>query len=163
MNAAVEQMPGMIAPLALGFFAGIRTAEIRRLTWEKHIDQERGLITVTEDVAKKRSVRNVQILHNLMQWLGAAPVKAGPVAPSSEGTWRHGFDLVRMKAGITSWPRNCMRHSYGSYHLEYFGDPVRTAMQMGHRDSGDLLFEHYRQLCDRQTALAYWRIIPPTS
>ena len=172
LTAAVQHAPDMVAPLALGLFAGIRTAEMRRMTWAKHIDLPRGLVQITSDIAKKRRVRNVDILPNLQRWLAsvpnrtgyvvADPSQAGGVAPMTDQQWRRRIEKVRTKAGIGAWPYNGLRHSFGSYHLEQHGDPAKTAFQMGHADSGALLFEHYRQLCTREAAAAFWGIDPPT-
>jgi integrase len=160
LDAAVEHRPEMIAPLALGFFAGIRTAEIRRLDWDRHIRLAKGQIQITGDIAKKRSVRNVDITPNLMQWLALAPVQSGPVAPQTEYGWRNALETVREKAEVARWPHNVMRHSFGSYHLEQFGDPTRTALQMGHRGGDDLLFDHYRQLTTAEDAEKFFAIAP---
>ncbi|MCF7854410.1 MAG: tyrosine-type recombinase/integrase [Candidatus Pacebacteria bacterium] len=160
LNAARDNVPEMIAPIAIGLFAGVRTAEIRRLNWS-HIDLGRRVIKITGDIAKKRSVRNVSISDNLLKWLALAPDHTGAVAPETAGIWRLRKDKVLETAkGVQAWPYNAMRHSFGSYHLEQHGDPKKTALEMGHRDTGDLLFEHYRQLTTKEDAAKYWQIEP---
>ena len=163
LNAAVEHLPDMIAPLALGLFAGIRTAEIRRLEWQRHVDLSKGLVKITADIAKKRACRNVDISQNLTQWLALAPDRTGRVASQSNSTWTRRLKTLIQKAGLDSWPHNGMRHSFGSYHLEHFQDAKRTALQMGHVDGGGLLFDHYRQLTSREDAAKYWTITPEQS
>jgi integrase len=54
--------------LALGAFAGLRTAELQRLDWKK-IDLNRGFITVDANKAKTRQRRLVPISDNLKLWL----------------------------------------------------------------------------------------------
>lgn len=174
MTAAVQYAPEMVAPLGLGLFAGCRTAEIRQMTWERHIDLPGGLVQITSDIAKKRRVRNVDILPNLQRWLAAVPNRTGYIAadpsqpdgnkPMTDQQWRRRVEKVRTKATpmVEAWPYNGLRHSYGSYHLEQHGDPAKTAFQMGHADSGALLFEHYRQLCTREDAASFWKIEPPS-
>ncbi len=161
LKSAREHCPGMVAPLALGMFAGIRTAEIRRLEWEKHIDLVRGIVKIGTDIAKKRSVRNVTISDNLKKWLALDPTQSNMVAKQSDHQWRSRIaEIVKHADGINAWKQNAMRHSFGTYHLEHHGKPQKTALEMGHVDGGGVLFEHYRQLTDKATAEAYWKIEP---
>src|SRR5471030_572044 len=64
--------------LALGAFAGLRTAELQRLDW-KEIDLNRGFITVDANKAKTRQRRLVPILDNLKLWLAPYKQASGPV------------------------------------------------------------------------------------
>ena len=155
LTNAAKLHPDMVAPLALQAFAGLRTAEVSRITWERHIDLGRGLVMVTADVAKKRSVRNIAMPSNLAAWLGKGGT--GPVVPRG---WRTKLDAIAKEAGVTEWPQNGLRHSFGSYHLEAHGNTMATAAMMGHRDSGAMLFDHYRQLVRPEAAAAYWKIVP---
>jgi integrase len=47
----------------------------------------------------------------------------------------------------------------GSDHLAQHEDAAKTALQMGHT-SNAILFNHYRDLVDREEAAAYWNILP---
>jgi len=113
------------------------------------------------DIAKKRSVRNVEMLPNLVKWLALAPSRKSFVAPQGPA-WRDAMELVREKAGLTHWPHNCLRHSFASYHLEAYHDPQHTSLMLGHRGGDDLLFEHYRQLTSPEAAVEFFSILPPT-
>jgi integrase len=68
----------------------------------------------------------------------------------------------RAQAGLSKWPSNALRHSFGSYHLEHFKNAARTALEMGHRNQ-DLLFAAYRELVSPETAKQYWSILPAES
>jgi integrase len=57
------------------------------------------------------------------------------------------------------WPKNCLRHSFASYHLAMHESADKTALQMGHR-STTMLFEHYRELVTRSDAERFWGILP---
>jgi len=164
MDAAVEHVPAMIAPLALGFFAGVRTAEINRLEWDRHVVPSKGLISITADIAKRRSVRNITIadLPRLAKWLALTPETTGRVAPFTERAWRDALELVREKAGITHWPHNAMRHSFASYHLQHFSDAGKTSLILGHSGGTALLFEHHKALTTSEAAAEYWSIAPPS-
>ncbi len=51
---------------------------------------------------------------------------------------------LAVKAGITPWPHNAIRHSFGSYFLGKTKDENRTASEMG--NSPDVIIKHYRAL-----------------
>jgi integrase len=67
------------------------------------------------------------------------------------------FEAARQAAGIISWPANALRHSFASYHLAHYQDAAKTALQLGHTESGTL-FRHYRELVTQQEAAAFWNI-----
>jgi len=161
IKAAHACEPEMIPALTIGFFAGLRTAEIQRLDW-RYVDLEAGLITVPPSIAKKRSVRHVDISENLRAWLLPHKRDSGPVAPQTEGEWRGSIDRVLKRAEVEEWPHNAMRHCFASYHLAKHQDQNKTAMQLGHRDT-NLLYNHYRNLVTRQDAEKYWAIAPVIS
>ncbi len=157
MSAAVEHEPSMVPALAVGFFAGVRTAELCQLEWSQ-VDLQARRITVLPHVAKRRRARYVTIEDNLLAWLLPYRQAAGFVAPQGE-KWRSRLDTVREKADVT-WPHNAMRHSYASNHLVRYGDAARTAFQLGHHADTSMLFEHYRALITKEDAEAYWKIMP---
>jgi integrase len=68
------------------------------------------------------------------------------------------MNRIREKGGA-NWKPNCMRHSFGSYHLAMFDNAGKTALQMGHREIGTL-FEYYRRAVRKEDAEKYWGIIP---
>ena len=66
--------------LAIGAFAGLRSAEIERLDW-KNVNLKRGFIEVRAETCKTRARRLVPISDNLRAWLKPFAVPAGPVVP----------------------------------------------------------------------------------
>jgi len=159
LEAAAGHAPEMVAPLAIALFAGVRTAELTRMTWERHVSLDKAMVHITSDIAKKRSVRNIKITPTLAAWLAGVPVRAGFVAPQGKA-WRTALELVRDKAKLSRWPHNCMRHSFASYHLEAYQDPQATSLILGHRGGDNLLFEHYRTLTTAEDAAAFFAIAP---
>ncbi len=157
MLAAAADYPSMLPSLAIGFFAGVRTSELRQLDWQ-NVNLADRRITIPPTIAKKRSVRHIDIADNLAAWLAPYAQDAGPVAPS-ERAWRSLFDNVREAAEIGHWPHNAMRHCFATYYLLRTDDADKTALQMGHRDT-DLLFNHYRGLATREDAAKFWAIAP---
>jgi len=150
LDAAARNDPGLLAYLAIGFFAGLRTCELQRLTWAAITDH----IHVGAETAKTREQRYVTILPNLRKWLAQCP-RTG-IAPTSP---RKRLVRLRDAAGITDWPSNAMRHSFATYHLAAFQDSPRTSHELGHRNP-DMLYRHYRNLATRQHGLAYFKIRP---
>ena len=113
-------------------------------------------------MAKKRSRRVIEMADALVAWLKPTlPIK-GPIVDGLE--FRDNFDNLRAAAKLTEWPHNGLRHSFGSYHLAFHGDAIKTAMQMGHRDS-NVVHNHYKALVFKTEAEKFWNLRPrqPTS
>ncbi len=158
--ALLAAAPAEIIPaLAIGFFAGLRTAEISRLDW-REIDLQRGYIEITAEKAKSSQRRLVEITPNLRAWLEPHARRTGPVR-LTEMRHKDRFDQARKDAGIT-WPANACRHSFASYHLALHQDAAKTALQLGHTNTA-VLFQHYRELARVEEAKAYFRIAPATA
>jgi integrase len=148
-----EHEPTMVPYLALCLFAGLRPlGEMGRLDW-KDINLKRKEIFISDEVSKTGDERYVDIHDNLLGWLKPHWQNSGPIFFS-----KRKFNRIREKAEIR-WEANCMRHSFGSYHLAMFDNAGKTALQMGHRDIGTL-FEYYRRAVRKGDAEKYWSILP---
>jgi integrase len=158
--ALLAVAPAEIIPaLAIGFFAGLRTAEIARLDW-KHINLKRGHIEVSAEVAKSSQRRLVEITPNLRAWLQPLAQLSGPVR-LSEMRHKDRLDAARKDSGV-AWPPNACRHSFASYHLALHQDSARTALQLG-QTTANVLFEHYRELVTPEDAALYFAITPESA
>jgi len=149
---------GRIFPvIAIGGFAGIRTAEIQRLDWED-IKWDRGYIEIQGKKAKTAARRLVPLSDNLKAWLapwwnatGKVVSLAAVAGPLSD---------TALKARIPGgWRQNALRHSYISYRVALTGDVPRTALEAG--NSPAMIFRHYRELVDEEAAKAWFSIMPP--
>ena len=147
---------GLLPYISIGLFAGLRSAELMRLDWEAVKVKERSII-VGPKVAKKRSRRVVEMGEALEAWLKICQKEAGPIV-SGEG-FRENMEKLRAAANIGKWVNNGLRHSFGSYHLAAFGDQVKTAAQMGHRDAS-VIHNHYKALVLKKDAEKYWQLTP---
>ena len=146
--------PSFLVPfVTIGAFAGLRHEEIQRLDWED-IDLESGYIHVGAEKAKTAQRRLVQIQPNLHAWLKAFSA-TGPVSPRSYMT-RHLHSLAEA-AGI-KWPKNSLRHSFGTYRLAQTQNVHQVSDEMG--NSPAMVREHYRQLVTKAEADKWWAIIP---
>ncbi len=144
--------------VALGLFAGLRSAELMRLDGAA-VNIDAKSIVVGQAVAKKRSRRVVEMHAALIEWLKPYQPLKGPVTEGK--TFRENLEALKKDAAIAKWPHNGLRHSFGSYHLAAFGDQVKTAMMMGHRSS-DLIHNHYKALVLKAEAEKFWALRPET-
>jgi integrase len=151
MAAAREHDRSTVAYLALGLFAGIRPEGIPRLQWS-NIDMRGGTITVPVEASKTRHDYDVKIEPNLATWLKL--IRRLPLTPPN---LRHRLDYIRAKAEV-EWAADIMRHSFGSYHLDRFQDPKKTAWEMGHSGETRTLFKHYRKLVKRGEGKRFFKI-----
>jgi integrase len=155
LTAAVKRAPDMVPMLAIGAFAGVREAEIKRLDWSE-VDQKRGHIEIKSSKAKSARRRIVQMQTNLREWLRPYAEMTGPVVPANS---RKKLDLVRKAGGIRRWPKNGLRHGYASYRLAATHDAPRVASDLGHA-SPQMLYSTYREVVLPSEAERYWKIEP---
>ena len=147
-----------ILPLmAIGAFAGIRSAEIRRLDWED-IKWERGHIEIAGRKAKTASRRLAPLSDNLKAWLAPWRQESGPIISLTDPSGTLGDTAVKAKIP-GGWRQNGLRHSFISYRVAETGDVARTALEAG--NSPKMIFRHYREVVDEQAAEAWFSIMPP--
>jgi integrase len=150
-SASSEMLPFW----AIGAFAGLRRAEIERLTWSE-IDFDANVIEVKASKSKTATRRLVRIQPNLREWLAPYQASVGRVCPVN---LQRKINEDRERAGLLAvWPQNALRHSFGSYHLAQFNDAAKLALEMG--NSPATIFRHYRQLVKPKQAERYWEIAP---
>lgn len=152
--------PEILPAIALGLFAGLRPeSECWRLDWSS-IDFEDRLIDVAADKTKTAQSRFVKMSDNLVAWLLPYRQLSGPVCPTGD-KYNYMLQRSREAARITSWPSDCLRHSFASYHYAHFQNAGATAQELGHTGL-KTLFKHYRNRVKPQLAERYWNIFPVT-
>jgi integrase len=155
LNAANDIAPDVLPMLAIGAFAGLREAEIQRLDWSE-VELVRGHIDVKAAKAKSAKRRIVPIQPNLAAWLATYVGMNGRVVPKGA---RRKLDHVRKAANLSRWPKNGLRHSFGSYRLAAIHDAPRVAAELGHT-SPQMLYSTYRELVMPEEAARYWNVLP---
>jgi integrase len=145
--------PDMVTYWAIGLFAGLRPSEIRKLQWSD-VDLNDALITVRSSKTGRK--RFVKIQPNLTAWLSPYQRDEGNVvAPVN---FRRSYPADKAVAGLSDWPVNAMRHSFGSYHVAQFNDIPALAVQMG--TSPEIIERHYRKAVRPKEAHQYWALTP---
>lgn len=156
MQTILEKAPRDFVPyLAIGAFAGLRSAEIERLDWSE-IDLAGKLIHIKAEKSKSAQRRLVTISDNLAAWLAPHSRKAGPVADPERV--RVARDKTCESAEI-KWPANALRHSFASYHLAHLKNAAATAAELGHT-SPTMLYKHYREVVRPEAAALWWQVMP---
>ena len=145
--------PAMIPFLALGGFAGLRTAEIQRLHWADVLFDQ-GWIEIKAEKAKTGSRRLTPISDNLHRWL--MPLRqTGLVLPHRE-IWR---EITALSGTLGfEWERNVLRHSAISYRVATTQNVNQVALESG--NSPAIIFKHYRELVTPADAQKWWGIAP---
>lgn len=160
---------GLLGSTILRLFCGVRTTEVCRLDWsEVHWLEERPFVHIPLGKAKKRRVRLIEIPENALAWLKVCdPPARGPIIPGTGDSKKDTkayckrFGRVAKAAKITAWENNDTRHSFGSYHFALHGNALETSRQLGHKQSDEVLFAHYRALVRPEQAMEFFGLVPP--
>lgn len=157
LEAAQREAPDILPMLALGAFAGIRDAEIKRLDWNE-VNLVRGHVEIKAAKAKSARRRIIGLQPNLVEWLRPYIGKTGRVVPQG---YRSSLERVRKAAGITQWKKNALRHSFASYRLAATNNAAAVAADLGH-ESSRMLYSTYREVVLPEEAERYWKLGPAT-
>ena len=144
----------MLPLIALGAFAGLRTAEIERQRWED-INLERGFIRVTGAKGNTAMKRLVPISDSLKAWLMTCRKDKGPVLDIK---WIHeAVKRLATRAGVP-WKHNALRHSFISYRCAETQDIAKTSFEAG--NSPKMIHRHYRELVTPEQSAEWFAITP---
>jgi integrase len=146
----------LIPFLALGAFAGLRSAEIERLDW-RDVKFETGFVIVEAGKAKTATRRQVEMRPNLRAWLEPLAKIEGRVIPYADDELYKELRAVSDKAKVP-WKNNALRHGFISYRVAETGDVNRTALEAG--NTATMIFSHYRELVTPQQAKTWFGIWP---
>jgi integrase len=160
MRALLElELPDYVrAYLVLGGFAGLRTEEMLRMDWGS-VDCQSGQIHVAPGVMKdsggfdQRIVDFTEPLRRRRAWLRK---QSGPVIPMASETF-HEHKRRVFRGVLATWPDNCLRHSFATYHLARAKNAGLTAFQLGHT-SAAMVQKVYAVPAARADWQAWWAI-----
>ena len=142
--------------LAIGAFAGLRSAEVERMEWSD-VQLSSGCIVVGASKAKTASRRVVPISDNLAKWLAPYVGKQGLIWQGThEGYYK--LQLATAQLAGVKWKDNALRHSYASYRFALTNDAGRVAGELG--NSSAVVHRHYRELVKTSDAERWFTIVP---
>ena len=139
-----KQPRGCLVPyFALCLFAGLRPSvqngEVAKLAKSpdlaKSIDLDLGVIRISPEQSKVKSVRQVKIQPNLAAWLVRYPVARFPIIPRNA---RNMINEVRHKFGIGA---DVLRHTFISMHVARFKSLGEAALEAGNSET--MIRKHY--------------------
>jgi site-specific recombinase XerD len=170
LESARANYPDFLPCLAIGAFAGLRSAEIERLTWED-IDFTARHIVVGASKAKTASRRIVPLHPSLSTWLADYANREGKIWRDSSVLFYKRQEAVAAatavevdeKKGIKAqkavqWKSNALRHSYASYRFAQTADAGRVAGELG--NSAAVVHRHYRELVKPAEAERWFAVLP---
>ena len=147
--------------IVLGAFAGLRSAEIERLTWQD-IDFEQRHIVIGAHASKTATRRIVPLADNAAEWLALTPE-----TERTGSVWKHSHDQFHDAQQITAdaakvkWKSNGLRHSFVSCVFALTNDAGRTAGFAG--NSPGVVHKFYRELVKPADARAWFNVRPQSA
>ena len=117
----------LVPAVAIGAFAGVRSEEIKRLTWED-IHLKEGHIEIKSAKSKTKVRRLIPIQKNLKAWLLPYAQDAGTVVPFSNLALQ--FAKLARRAGV-KWKKNGLRHSFISYRTAMTNNIPMVSLEAG--------------------------------
>jgi integrase len=157
LNAAATSHPEFLPCMVIGAFAGLRSAEIERVTWE-HIHWQDKEFFLDKRVTKTKYPRSVPMHDNLIAWLTPYKDCKGKIWKGLHDAYYDTQTEVAQTAGV-EWVRNGLRHSYGSYRCRAFsGDVTKVSAEMG--NSKAMVENHYKRLVKEHAATAWFAVKP---
>jgi integrase len=170
LESARVNHPDFLPCLVVGAFAGLRSAEIERLTWQD-VDLVARHIVVGASKSKTASRRIVPIHDNLSAWLSPYAGRQGQVWRGSGDMFYRAQEAVAAATAVEAdpekgiaaqkpvkWKGNGLRHSYASYRFAQTGDAGRVAGECG--NSAAVVHRHYRELVKPADAERWFNVKP---
>jgi site-specific recombinase XerD len=145
----------LIGRLALEAFAGLRYSSAMRLQ-KAHINFEDEGISLPGSILKTGKRFYIDgFPSNLWKWLRLAPAACWTM---TERQYQEGKKLAFVRAGI-GHPKNCLRHSFCTYHVAKFKNVGETATLLCHTNIGTLN-RFYRGVATHAAGRAWFGICP---
>jgi len=174
LRSAENHSPAAAA-YAIAVFAGVRMAELGKLTWG---DVGDDCIEICKSIAKKHKRRLVPICFTLRAWLDATRGDAADDDRIIPPNWIEVSKCVRRCAGWDVaqrlvqnppkpirglWPGNAPRHTCASVQVAIGTKLDVLTFAFGHSGGSDLLQRHYVARLTKKDALAILSIGPNDS
>jgi integrase len=155
-----EHHPEALPRMAIGYFSGIRTAELDRFRWD-FIKWDAGIIAMPADATKTRRPRAVTLQLCLAEWLLPYRKERGPLALNEfefRTQRKKVCDAVEIK-----WVHNAQRHTFATHHYAFFRNAPLTAKELGHTGGIHLLEQNYAHTgITKAEATPFWEDVKPS-
>ena len=161
LRALLETAEGVMrAMVAIGAFAGLRTAELLRMDWAD-VWRIASHIEVTSGKSKTRQRRLVEICPALAVWLEPfRSLTTGKLWEFHEITFQQYFRDLCEQAKVKR-KQNALRHAFCSYHFALHANENLTAAQAG--NAPPMIHAHYKGLATKAEAEKWFGIMPSSS
>ena len=159
MDSAKGGLANLLPLVAIGGFAGLRTAELLRLDWSD-VWRVADHIEVTAGKAKTRQRRLVVTCPALANVIESfRKKKSGPLWNGKEVEFQKSFNQLCKKAKVQR-KHNGLRHSFCTYHFAKDANENLTAAQAG--NSPAMIHSHYKGLATKADAEKWFNAMPVT-
>jgi integrase len=157
--------PRFVPFVAIGAFAGLRTAEIVRLEWPE-VRFGQNVIEIKAAKSKTASRRLAPILPVLAEWLAPMRKETGRVLEGVPDEFalakqfRKAMGEIKNDKGqpLLKIVHNGLRHSFITYRMAVIKNAAEVALEAG--NSPRMIFEHYRELATEEEANAWFSVTP---
>lgn len=166
LRTLLFQIEPRLAPfVAIGAFAGLRTAEIVRLEWPE-VRFGQNVIEIKASKSKTASRRLAPILPVLAEWLAPFRKESGRVLVgvldefAIATQFKKAVDAIVDDGGtpLVKIVHNGLRHSFITYRMAILKSAAEVALEAG--NSPRMIFEHYRELATEAEAKDWFAILP---
>ena len=152
---ALKNKRDAIGRLALEAFAGLRFGSADKLSKEDINFAEKGIMLPRHKVKTRRRFYLDGLPDNLWDWMDLATDACWQM---EKNDWMHMKSRLFAGAGVPH-PRNCLRHSFCTYHVSAYKNPGRTATILCHQNQTQL-WGHYHGIASQAAGLTYFSIKP---
>jgi integrase len=154
--------PEILPFIAIGLFAGLRTAERDELNWRDiHLSGPEPEIDLEKKISKTGRRRSVPIQPALKAFLKPYARTEGRIVPltcNGKVSYQNAWERAVKRARLWPWPENALRDSFVSYRYKSTGSAETTSQEAGH--SIGIMFAKYQKKITKEAAERFWAIRP---
>ena len=170
LHSCRKLYPALLPYYVIGIFCGVRPKEITGrgkgdgILWKNDLPRNEwnmnGYVCLETNkvhvrFAKTHVARMIDIHPNAHAWL-----QLGGTLPVPTTNLRNRRKQIEADANVDS-PQNIMRHTFASYHAEFFRHETDLKNAMGHSQGSTVLYRHYKDVSvPPDEAKEFWNIFP---
>jgi integrase len=167
LQTAVQQFPELIGYLTLGMFLGVRPEESSKLSVES-LSLENSTLLIPSEIAKSRRRRVIELPSVAEEWFAVWLDMDSHEGKFQPPNFRRRWNRFRETSGLAkTWIHDGLRHTFASMHYAAHQNVSQLKAMMGHGESEQVLFDHYRavqtgggETITRKMAGEFWKLSP---